>query len=111
MFDPNVPSFFLIILCGFGVVWGFRKTLKTKGHLSEFEYLAFSTLWGSIIFLPVAYLLERTGALPGLTVYPFLATPWLFLIGLFFGMISAIIGRVIQQKFGKADRTQGPNVM
>jgi ABC-type uncharacterized transport system permease subunit len=99
MFDPNVPSFFLIILCGFGTVWGFRKASGIKNSLGEFEYLAFSTLWGSAIFMPIAYFLDKAKLLPSLTVFPFLATPWLFLIGLLFGGLSSLIIKWLRLKF------------
>lgn len=102
MFDPNVPSFFLIILCGFGAVWGFRRAMESKNHLGEFEYLAFSTLWGSVIFMPIAYFLDKIKLLPSLTVFPFLATPWLFLTGVFFGEISSLITQWLRRKFGKS---------
>jgi hypothetical protein len=97
MFDPNVPSFFLIILCGFGVVWGYRKVSETKNVLGEFEYLAFSTLWGSLTFLPIAYFLDKKHFLAPLTVQPFMATPSLFMIGLIVGGIAAALVAIIKR--------------
>lgn len=89
MIDPNVQSYFLIILCGFGVVWGYRKTMKITRQISEFEYIAFSTFWGSIFFIPIAIFLERKNLLIGITNYPFIATPFLFIIGLIIGILFA----------------------
>ena len=90
MIDPNVPSYFLIILCGFGVVWSFRNFSKRKDNkIYEFEYVAFSTLWGSLIFLPVFMALENNiELLKVINQYPFIATPTLFLLGLLIGWIA-----------------------
>lgn len=87
MIDPNVPSYFLIILCGFGAVWSFRHFSKSQSNkIYEFEYVAFSTLWGSLIFLPILIVLEKKLELLNVVnQYPFIATPALFVLGVLMG--------------------------
>jgi len=98
MFDPNVPSYFLIILCGFGAVWSFRHFSKRHTEkIYEFEYVAFSTFWGSLIFWPVLLCLARyPNLLQYLSYYPFIATPSLFLLGMFLGWFAAFITKKIK---------------
>lgn len=51
MIDVNslgVYTYFLIILSGFGFVWGYRKFGDHK-PMSDFEYAGFSAFWGVII--------------------------------------------------------------
>lgn len=95
--DPNVPSFFLIILSGFGIVWSFRHfAYRRYIKISDFEYLAFSTLWGSIICIPVFIGIEKDlNLFAGVLTYPFVATPFLFLIGFVVGSISGYIARLM----------------
>ena len=50
----NITSYFVIVLGGFGVVWGFRHIkyrAKNKPTIGEFEYAAFSAIWGSMLLL------------------------------------------------------------
>ena len=49
--ELDVFNYFLIVLGGFGLVWGFRKGYGIKEKLGDFEYLAFSSFWGSLLFI------------------------------------------------------------
>jgi hypothetical protein len=42
-------NYFLIVLGGFALVWGFRKFSLSRRVLTDFEYLGFSTFWGVIL--------------------------------------------------------------
>jgi hypothetical protein len=46
-------SYFLIVLSGFFTVWGYRKasqwTLVSNKKPSDFEYLAYSAFWGTML--------------------------------------------------------------
>lgn len=42
--------YFLIILNGFSLVWGFRKGIDSRSEISDFEYAAFSAFWGVPLF-------------------------------------------------------------
>lgn len=91
----NVLSYFLIVLGGFGVVWGFRwfKYLGVeKKPISDFEYAAFSAIWGSSLFILFAKLLEgRNDLWTVIDQYPFVATPSLFVLGTVIGGFSAYV--------------------
>lgn len=47
--DLDTYSYFLIVLSGFGLVWGFRKGIRSKGSITDFEYLGFSAFWGVLV--------------------------------------------------------------
>jgi hypothetical protein len=96
MIDPNVPSYFLIILCGFGAVWSYRFfSKKYDNKIYEFEYVAFSTLWGSLIFLPILIILSKHPKLIEiLSSFPFIATPALFILGVLMGLIAVGVVKI-----------------
>lgn len=92
MIDVNVLNYFVVILSGFGVVWGYRHFSRTEEHISEFEYAAFSALWGIPIALALIFL---GGAFPSLLTLvdklPMIVTPTLFSIGVLMGWLGAKI--------------------
>lgn len=86
-------NYFLVILGGFGVVWGYRCATNQKDRkIGEFEYAAFSAIWGIPVFL---LFVEVSKAQPKLLenifTVPMIGTPALFLIGLFFGLAAGEI--------------------
>lgn len=97
MLDPI--NYFLVILGGFGVVWSYRHfTKQQEKHISEFEYAAFSALWGIpvfILYLLCSDLVDLVGW-PGrnldmMFAMPMLTTPALLLIGIALGYLGAAI--------------------
>jgi len=48
--DIQTYTYFLIILSGFGLIYGFRKGKISLILISDFEYLAFSMFWGVFIY-------------------------------------------------------------
>lgn len=55
--------YFLIVLSGFGLVWGFRKGRKSKNNISDFEYLAFSMFWGVLVYVCFQWMLNNNPVL------------------------------------------------
>lgn len=108
MIDINLISYFLIVLTGFGAVWGFKVCSGKKEKLGEFEYAAFSTIWGSLIFLPIFLMFSaHTGVVSIIGAFPFIATPILFVWGVIVGFIAARLKRCIPklwQRLTKARR-------
>lgn len=96
MFEPDILNYFLVLLGGFGVVWSFRRTLKQHDEkISEFEYAAFSTLWGIPVFFVFAEALKsRPDLLNSAFALPMSATPTLFLLGVVLGYIGAQVVRL-----------------
>jgi hypothetical protein len=106
MIDPNVQSFFLIILCGFACVWTYRKVSgNSNSKISDFEYLAFSAISGSIIFRDVLKnSLDDSDLLFGFSHYPFLSTPALVAIGAVVGTVVAWAARLAKFCYTKFTR-------
>jgi hypothetical protein len=88
--EPNVLNFFLVVLGGFGVVWSFRLfSGRKEKSIGDFEYLAFSTIWGIPNFLAFWWLKGgRPEDLKMAMEIPMAATPGLFLLGIFFGAVG-----------------------
>lgn len=97
----NLLTYFLIVLGGFGVVWGFRLVYYwrvQKREMSDFEYAAFSAIWGSVLMLIVLPAFDRTpGMLNVIQQEPFTATPSVFIVGFMFGILSGFAAREIKQ--------------
>lgn len=93
MIDLNVLNYFLVILGGFGVVWSFRIVAKRSDKtIKEFEYAAFSAIWGIPIFFIFASALKtRIDLLNVALALPMTATPVLFGLGVAIGAIGAEI--------------------
>lgn len=81
--EPDVLNFFLVVLGGFAVVWTFKRCSGRKSvPISDFEYLAFSTMWGIPVFLLFWHI--KGGSYEAIKValeIPMTATPALFLLG------------------------------
>ncbi len=96
MTEPNVISYFLIIISGFAVVWSFRAFSGRKDKkISEFEYAGFSTFWGCLVFLIFVWIFKhKPELLDGALKVPFTATPTLFIMG---GLIGGIGGWIFKK--------------
>ena len=91
----NVPSYFLIVLGGFAIVWGFRWAKyrgQVKPALGEFEYAAWSAIWGSCYILATLTITEHVWQWPSDNTFnnflqvPFVVTPLIVLVGLLLGI-------------------------
>lgn len=93
MFEPNVLNYFLVLLGGFGVVWSYRLTSKQQDkRIGEFEYAAFSTLWGiPVFFLFYEIIKSNPDALKSMFDLPMMASPVLFGLGVGIGYVGAEI--------------------
>ena len=94
MLDPI--NYFLVILGGFGVVWGYRHfTRQQEKKISEFEYAAFSAIWGIPVFIlymtPFVLTGNAQSYLEDMFALPMLTTPLLLVIGVFLGFVAAKI--------------------
>ncbi len=59
---------------------------RKASKIGEFEYAAFSTIWGIPLFISFAWLTrENPQVLQGALAVPMTATPYLFLLGLAIG--------------------------
>lgn len=96
MTDTNVLNYFLVVLGGFGVVWSFRHFSHHQGKkISEFEYAAFSAIWGiPVFFIFLDAEKSRPDFLNAIFATPMLATPALFLLGAALGGLGAKITMV-----------------
>jgi hypothetical protein len=95
--DLNVLNYFLIILGGFGVVWSFRLVNGRK-PIAEFEYAAFSTLWGIPLFFLFVYGLKgHIDQINMAFAVPMTATPTLFIMGIILGGISGFIWKYFRK--------------
>jgi magnesium-transporting ATPase (P-type) len=105
--DANSFNYFLMILGGFGFVWSYRNTLALatgieKRKITEFEYAAFSALWGVFIFTSVT-MATLYAKVPSLTTLydtivqqaPFIGAIPLFIIGVAAGTLLALIVDVV----------------
>ncbi len=95
MTEPNVLSYFLIILGGFGAVWAFRFVMyfwTNKKPITEFEYAGFSTVWGCLVFLLWLYIMrDKSDVISSAISQPFVATPSIFILGASCGLIAALV--------------------
>ena len=105
--EPNVLNYFVVVLGGFGIVWSFRHfSGRNQKRIGEFEYAAFSTLWGILVVGSVVWMLRNNPTLPNIVniTYqaPMVATPILFLWGVFLGWLAAyleLVTKRIRHKF------------
>ena len=84
----GIYTYFLIILSGFGFVWGYRRFSGNK-HISDFEYAGFSAFWGVIILGIYHDILIKAGKLDDLIKLisnPFIAGAVLFIFGVVLGL-------------------------
>ncbi len=90
--EPNVLNYFLIVLGGFGAVWSFRFFAHgQEKKITEFEYAAFSTLWGiPVFFVFVTALKDKTDLLDAAFKVPMTATPSLFCLGVLGGFLAVL---------------------
>jgi hypothetical protein len=95
----NIPTYFFIVLGGFALIWGFRWAKykeKPRPTIGEFEYAAFSAIWGSI-FLLISILITNLVGIPlvgKIDEYyqvPFIPMPFLVL---FEGILGAFVGKL-----------------
>lgn len=101
----NLITYFLIVLGGFSLVWGFRweKYKGTKREpLEAFEYLAFSTIWGSVLLFWIGFIAYLSGLMTDknfvfVSTFPFMISPAICAAGLLIG----IIGAKLYKKFAK----------
>jgi ABC-type Co2+ transport system permease subunit len=89
----DVFNYFLVILGGFGVVWSFKHLAHRQYvHIGEFEYAAFSALWGIPVFLVFD---SATHSIPQfmsiVLTYPMIGTLYVFPMGLVFGSVGAMV--------------------
>jgi len=102
--DPNVLSYFLLVLSGFGTVWIFRKlTGRREKKITEFEYAGFSTLWGIFVFEISRWLLIISPEnITEIVSQPYFASPGLFFMGVMLGALGALaewVMRVVLNTF------------
>lgn len=101
MEDMNVESYFLIVLGGFGIVWGYRLAKyanSPKPLLNDFEYAAWSAFWGSLCLQMLLLLTWKSGTpsaatLEGYIQVPFLISPIIVMVGLAIGAVAGKIHR------------------
>lgn len=100
MLNPDVTNFFLVLLGGFGVVWSYRHFRKQQGkYIAEFEYLAFSALWGIPVFVIYFLTLKPSQqALDAMIGIPMFTTAVLFGIGVIIGMVGAEFKNFLEKK-------------
>lgn len=91
MIELSVLNYFAIVLTGFGVVWSYRHfTGQQNKHISEFEYTAFSALWGIPIGLVVVIFSAYVPAVGKFfDAIPMCITVVFFPVGVFMGWIGA----------------------
>lgn len=53
-FDPT--TFFILILTGFFIVWSYRKASQSSKAISDFEYVMFSALWGTLFLAFIGWM-------------------------------------------------------
>lgn len=101
----NVLSYFLIVLGGFGIVWGYRCG-KYRGRkapaLGEFEYAAFSAVWGSIYLLALFSLRNLAGvpsdeSIAMFFAVPFTISPFIFIGGVVIGLAAYDFSKFINK--------------
>jgi len=80
--------FFLIVLGGFGVVWSFRHFSRTKNKISDFEYLAFSSFWGTVMVAVYGWQNQSHPEAMAVLLNPFALGIVMFLAGIFLGGIA-----------------------
>lgn len=90
-------NYFLIILGGFGVVWSFRRTTRQQEkRIGEFEYAAFSAIWGIPVFLIFLEIVkQKPGFLENLLIVPMMGTLILFPFGVIAGSLAGEIVNLI----------------
>ena len=113
MFEPNVLNYFLVLLGGFGVVWSYRHTAKRQDkHIGEFEYAAFSTLWGiPVFFVFIQAIKSKPDLLSSIFALPMAATPVLFVLGVALGYLGAqIIALVLTIRKYFEDRSRNKSL-
>lgn len=97
--DIDTYTYFLIILAGFGLVWGYRKGNGSRKTISDFEYLGFSAFWGVIV---VAAYQEMNKSNPEkfneLVNNPYAAGVVLFMIGVLAGFLVGAIFSSLKHK-------------
>lgn len=78
-------TYFAVVLGGFAAVWTYRKLSGAKQTLPDFEYLAFSAIWGAVLVLIYFEYMSLVGKLSilsnTLTQYPFVVGPTIFIFG------------------------------
>jgi hypothetical protein len=91
--DPT--NYFIVVLSGFMIVWSFRFWAGYTEKIGEFEYAAFSALWGiPMAILLITYLqspraqLHQTAQL--VNSFPMFGTLLLLPIGLFVGTVGGL---------------------
>ncbi|MFZ1987968.1 MAG: hypothetical protein WAV21_02980 [Minisyncoccia bacterium] len=110
MIDVNVLNYFLVILGGFGVVWGYRRFSKLQDKkIGEFEYAALSALWGIPVFIFFFQVVKtQTTLLEGIFTVPMLASPYLFGIGVALGYFGSWAVRLyaLLEKYLESKKTK-----
>ncbi|HEY0947989.1 MAG TPA: hypothetical protein VGE53_00655 [Candidatus Paceibacterota bacterium] len=94
MIDPNVLNYFLIVLGGFSVVCSYRFFAgKREEKIGEFEYAAFSAIWGIPVFMIFVEMVkeDRPEQLEKVLYLPMIGTPALVLIGILLGWSGALL--------------------
>lgn len=93
MANPDVLNYFLVVLGGFAFVWCFRKISgRRESRLGEFEYAAFSTIWGIPVFLLFSWIERgRPDLLNAVVEFPMMATPALVILGGVLGAGTALL--------------------
>ena len=95
MIELNILNYFVVILGGFGIVWGFRHySGRPTTKIGEFEYAAFSAFWGiPIPFLFFYFIAPHTSAamLNLIDTVPMMVTLILLPIGVGVGYVAGTI--------------------
>ena len=82
-------TFFQTVLAGFMLVWSFRNFSHSRNHISDFEYLGFSSIWGILIGATFYWFFsDQPQLLLEMSSNPFVSGIVLSLFGVIFGFIA-----------------------
>jgi uncharacterized membrane protein len=95
--DLDTGIFFLIVVGGVVIIWSFRRTTKRTKDIKELEYLAFASIWGTLLVIAYSQLakLLDVEALTQLLNNPLASALVFAVLGL---LVGTIIGS-IENKF------------
>lgn len=91
----DTVTFFLIVIGGVMIVWGFRNAKGVTKYISEIEYLAFASIWGTLlvgIYAPIGKYADAE-ALNKLLSNPLASGLFFSTLGLIIGLICGVLDR------------------
>ncbi len=94
----DTSIFFLIVIGGVVIIWSFRRTTKKIKDIKEIEYLAFASIWGTLLVIVYSQLakLFAVESLSQLLNNPLASALVFALLGLFVGTIIGTIENKFQ---------------